>query len=269
MEEFEMMKELSWKDAIIKVLKESGNASLHYTDIAVAISEQKLKTDVGATPANTVNATITYSIQNEGEKSPFIRVDRGYIALKGTFFQVESKKQSNADEDENGLINAFGMFWSKDNVIWDIAKPCLWGKQPPYGNRVDLASQRGVYLLHDRDKVVYVGRTTDQPLGLRLKQHTIDRLNGRWDRFSWFGIYPVKDDGTISTTLNEKFSIEILIVTMEALLIEGLEPPQNRKRGDDFQAVEYIQVIDPKKREEQFEQMFNDYKRKYIEGQSS
>jgi hypothetical protein len=32
---------------------------------------------------------------------------------------------------------------------------------------------------------------------------------------------------------------------MEALLIEGLEPPQNRKRGDDFRAVEFIQVEDP------------------------
>jgi hypothetical protein len=32
---------------------------------------------------------------------------------------------------------------------------------------------------------------------------------------------------------------------MEAVLIEGLEPRQNRKRGDDFKAVEYLQVEDP------------------------
>jgi hypothetical protein len=32
---------------------------------------------------------------------------------------------------------------------------------------------------------------------------------------------------------------------MEAVLIEGLEPRQNRKRGDDFQAVEFLQVEDP------------------------
>ncbi|MFQ6608184.1 MAG: hypothetical protein ACE5EE_06555 [Fidelibacterota bacterium] len=31
---------------------------------------------------------------------------------------------------------------------------------------------------------------------------------------------------------------------MEALLIEGLEPPQNRRRGDDFSAVEYLQAED-------------------------
>jgi hypothetical protein len=32
---------------------------------------------------------------------------------------------------------------------------------------------------------------------------------------------------------------------MEAVLIEGLEPRQNRKRGDDFQAIEFIQLEDP------------------------
>ena len=43
----------------------------------------------------------------------------------------------------------------------------------------------------------------------------------------------------------ETFNIDNLIVTMEAILIEGLEPPQNRKRGDDFSAVEFTQVEDP------------------------
>ena len=40
-----------------------------------------------------------------------------------------------------------------------------------------------------------------------------------------------------------------MIGTLEALLIEALEPPQNRKRGDDFSSVEYIQDIDPELRE--------------------
>jgi hypothetical protein len=37
----------------------------------------------------------------------------------------------------------------------------------------------------------------------------------------------------------------VIVATMEALLIEGLEPPQNRRRGDDFRAIEYIQREDP------------------------
>ena len=32
---------------------------------------------------------------------------------------------------------------------------------------------------------------------------------------------------------------------MEALLIEGLEPPQNRRQGNGFNAVEFLQRTDP------------------------
>ena len=37
----------------------------------------------------------------------------------------------------------------------------------------------------------------------------------------------------------------MVIDTMEALLIESLEPPLNRKRGDNFAAAEYLQAVDP------------------------
>jgi len=37
----------------------------------------------------------------------------------------------------------------------------------------------------------------------------------------------------------------MLVSTMEALPIEGLEPPQNRRRGDGFNATEFIQTTDP------------------------
>ncbi len=36
-----------------------------------------------------------------------------------------------------------------------------------------------------------------------------------------------------------------IIPAVEAILIEALEPRQNRKRGDDLSAVEYIQKEDP------------------------
>ena len=37
------------------------------------------------------------------------------------------------------------------------------------------------------------------------------------------------------------------------MLIETLEPPQNRRRGDDFTAVEYIQDVDPELKEQQLQ----------------
>jgi hypothetical protein len=36
-----------------------------------------------------------------------------------------------------------------------------------------------------------------------------------------------------------------IVPAIEAILIEALEPRQNRKRGDDLSAVEYIQKEDP------------------------
>jgi hypothetical protein len=127
---------------------------------------------------------------------------------------------------------------------------------------VDFCRQSGVYLLHDAREVVYVGRTTEQPLGVRLRQHTTDRLNGRWDRFSWFGIYSVATSGTLETDKVVSYNADMLIVTMEALLIEGLEPPQNRKRGDDFRAVEFLQVLDPEIQKGQLFRLMDDLKSK-------
>jgi len=44
-------------------------------------------------------------------------------------------------------------------------------------------------------------------------------------------------------------SLAGLVGTLEALLIEALEPPQNRKRGDGLSAIEYVQHRDPELKE--------------------
>ena len=45
--------------------------------------------------------------------------------------------------------------------------------------------------------------------------------------------------------LPEKYDAIKIIPALEAILIEALEPRQNRKRGDDLSAVEYLQQEDP------------------------
>ena len=89
-------------------------------------------------------------------------------------------------------------------------------------------------------------------MGKRLYEHTIDRLGSRWNRFSWFGLLNVTDDGKLVET-QIKVTLPSLIATLEALLIEALEPPQNRKRGDDFSVMEYIQDIDPEIKERELQ----------------
>lgn len=62
----------------------------------------------------------------------------------------------------------------------------------------------------------------------------------------------VSPDGTLREVPTGS-TIAALIGTLEALLIEALEPPQNRKRGDDFTAIEYIQDVDPELKEREIQ----------------
>lgn len=141
------------------------------------------------------------------------------------------------------IIGAFGMYWERSLVDW-YARPKLLGSQGIGATTVDFFDQRGLYLLHDRRQIVYVGRSTDRPLGKRLYEHTQDRLRGRWDRFSWFGIRGVTEEGNLQPPRNDA-DVEFCIQAIEALLIESIEPPLNRKRGDGFSGIEYIQSEDP------------------------
>ncbi len=109
---------------------------------------------------------------------------------------------------------------------------------------MDFHRQIGIYLLYDGREVIYVGRATDRPLGRRLYEHTLDRLSTRWDRFSWFGLLPVSETGALGQ-MSDAYQSQKIIPALEAILIEALEPRQNRKRGDDLSAVEFIQKEDP------------------------
>ncbi|MFO1355229.1 MAG: GIY-YIG nuclease family protein [Gammaproteobacteria bacterium] len=135
------------------------------------------------------------------------------------------------------------MFWRRDAVQW-AATTKLLGVQQLGATPVNFNTQLGIYLLYDGREVIYIGRTTDRPLGRRLYEHTLDRLAARWDRFSWFGLLPVSDSGHLQA-LPKVYESAVIIPALEAILIEALEPRQNRKRGDDLSAVEFMQLEDP------------------------
>jgi hypothetical protein len=50
------MSNLSWRDAIIKVLQ-TAREPMHYTDIAERVAELELRSDFGATPATSVSTS--------------------------------------------------------------------------------------------------------------------------------------------------------------------------------------------------------------------
>jgi hypothetical protein len=245
-----MPAELTWRRAIDKVLA-SSLAPLHYTEITERIIAEKLRQNLGATPAATVNAQLAASIKHEGDSSPYLRVAKGTFAMKAGTPNVSvvtpkltpDISESEESEEQYEIISSFGMFWRKDAIEW-TATPKLLGMQQIGATPVDFCKQLGIYLLYDGREVIYVGRTTDRPLGRRLYEHTSDRMSARWDRFSWFGLLPVSDSGQLSS-LPETYDAAKLIPALEAILIEALEPRQNRKRGDDLATVEYIQRVDP------------------------
>jgi HB1, ASXL, restriction endonuclease HTH domain len=258
---------MSWREAIERVLSEEARP-LHYSEISeLILSRGYYKTD-GATPDATVNAQITSSIKHDGEKSAFFKVSRGTYALRGSS-QLRAAPATSAlalppttpkvlreaqtatieEEPDESVIRCLGMYWQRDLVVWKN-DPRIFGKQQALSKPVDFGVQRGIYILYDHHTVVYVGRSVDRPMGKRLFEHTIDRLGSRWNRFSWFGLLNVTDDGKLIEA-PIKVTLPSLIATLEALLIEALEPPQNRKRGDDFSVMEYIQDVDPEIKEQE------------------
>lgn len=239
---------MGWDKAIKKVLS-GAKGQMHYKEIAEEIEKQGLRSKFGATPANTVFAVITRSISNEEADSDFIKVSPGYFALKASLAErqhIDDVSEQTVEEKPTGLIQCFGMYWQASEIVWKN-KPKVLGQQQAGADLIDFSEQVGVYVLYDRDRVIYVGRTTDRAIGQRLFEHTKGRMNGRWDRFSWFGLRGVDDAGKLLPVSLNANNQSVLIETLESILIEVLEPPQNRKRGDQFSATEYLQAEDPEK----------------------
>lgn len=244
------MAERSWKDAITIVLAEAKEP-LHYSEITERILARGLKTTAGATPDQTVNAQISASIKRDGAVSPFLRVAKGTFTLRSNGESAPQQAIEPEAETSADVIRAFGIYWQREHVVWR-RQPRLFGRQQVAAKSVDFGDQRGVYVLADHHTVVYVGRAVDRPLGQRLYEHTLDRLSGRWNRFSWFGFYGVSDAGKLTKDPLTP-TLTSIVSAFEAILIETLEPPQNRRRGDDFTGVEYIQDIDPELKEQELQ----------------
>jgi hypothetical protein len=245
-----MHKELTWNQAIQKVLKNSSEP-MQVNEITEQIIADELRTKLGATPARTVGAQITDSIKKKGDLSPYIRVAKGTYTLnsfskKDNNIHLDADKiideKTNIENDEN-IISSFGMFWRREEIDW-LSQSKLLGMQGIGADTIDFSKQIGIYLLYSGKEIIYVGRSVDRPISRRLYEHTIDRLSARWDTFSWFGLLPLTDEGKLQT-LPSKFDSNKIIPLLESILIEALEPRQNRKRGDNFSDIEYLQKTDP------------------------
>jgi hypothetical protein len=262
-----MMADLKWKEAIEKVLNEEKK-QLHYTEIAELIAERGYRKSLGATPQDTVSANLTTDINTNKDKSIFAKVDKGYYILRKFLNEIDNALIDDSEpqfinekivtKENHKIVNAFGIYWNRNLVHWK-STPDLLGIQQVGATEVNFKDQIGIYLLHDSRETVYVGQAIEQPLGKRLKDHTTDRLAGRWDRFSWFGFYPVTEDAKLNLNAKFKeFTIQNLGDILEAILIESIEPRQNRKQGNSFTGIEYLQQEAPEIKKKLKEQIIKE-----------
>lgn len=245
-----------WKDAVVHILQQNrkgdGYYPMHYRDITNAIIENNLIKTKGKTPAYTVSAILTgnkdlFESLGEGEfkltaLGETHGLDKGGKNLTGARPGVARSNGQEVQLPFTKLIQSYGMYWVRDVINWH-SNTRLLGVQAFGADAIDLSEMRGIYMLYDGREVIYVGQATDSILK-RLIQHTKNRLATRWNRFSWFGIDKVGEDGKLIKIDNKVVSnINTLIDALEGILIEGLEPRQNRRQGDNF-GDEYYQEID-------------------------
>ena len=236
------MADMKWDDAIFRVLAES-RVSMSPKDIATEIAAKGYRVKLGETPSNTVGARLSQMHKSivEIEKESY-----------GTYI-YKSGEEEIGEHEESSIIQSYGMFWDRNKVIWKT-NPRLLGEDVQGSDITDFCGCTGVYLLHDLREIIYVGRSTGRSIGARMSKHTIGRLATRWNRFSWFVFTePEGEGGTISVTSNE------IITAMEAILIETIEPRQNRRRGDHLQGNEFNQVVDPDIAEKEKKALFDEF----------
>lgn len=254
------------KEAIKKTLRENRGRALSTSEIWEYIQNHDLWQAKTATPEATVGSHLTERKTGLVATGVVVRHDtRPQTYSMATDDSIDAGVSSEASvlgdlvEQEGGngngksLIRAFGMFWHRNRISFE-PKGGMWGEQGRGGNvqPVDFSEQYGVYILYDGHRPVYVGKSErGDGIYARLRSHTKDpRKAGRWDRFSWFGIRGVTDRGELEE-MNTEISPELLVSTMEALMIEAIEPPLNRVSGNHIGGSEYLQALDPALKEEQ------------------
>lgn len=165
--------------------------------------------------------------------------------------------------DFQGIAN-YGIYWQRDKVNWWPGKRGggvrLLGKEQRAARQhldnetgaVDFSNQRGIYLLHQDQEVMYVGLTvksgTSRGLFYRLRWHHSDPTKSpHWDRFSWFGFRPVENGKLkdIAVDVDQHVPMSALVHVVETVLIQACMPRLNGQTGQ-LKGDIYGQVCDPR-----------------------
>jgi hypothetical protein len=155
------------------------------------------------------------------------------------------------------LFKTCGLFWKLEDIFFGMAgggghKGQLLGKSElhPLPEPVDFAKQIGVYALYADFSLLYVGQVgggSGNRLLSRLRQHANGDFQGRWNRFSWFGLRSVTGKGQLSKE-NAAFhpSRKKVLNHVEGIILQFAEPSLNSQEGKFGNDLErYTQVRSP------------------------
>lgn len=147
------------------------------------------------------------------------------------------------------LVKAYGQYWNPDVVDWGKKGAGNAGhlhgtvKIDNKNVTIDFWDARGIYILHDNFKTVYVGKAQYDSMGNRLRNHLTDRFAGRWDMFSWFSVSkPNKTKKNVAKPGKRSAMPGTVISTLESVGILITDAPLNRKRESVPDALEAKQT---------------------------
>ena len=221
-----MVTEMTWDRAVLQILGEA-NEPMSCSDIAEEILVRGLKTTVGKTPSYTVAGAIS-RMRSRGV-ADIAKTGPGFFQLASPSLPPpanEADELDTTDTVNNLAVAAYGLHWERDKVDWSARRLLGYDIDPHPEQAINFADQQGVYLLHSWQSVAYVGKTTARVGGLfqRLQEHHQRNVwSGKWERFSWFGIRRVDENGEMDDG-PDTASKDVVAALMEAVLIETLRP---------------------------------------------
>ena len=154
------------------------------------------------------------------------------------------------------FIKNYGLFWQADEIDWFPRKGeggrfNMLGRQGmnrPGLRLADFKDNPGIYVLYDNHGAYYTGLTTEQGIGIRLRDHQQNDHAGNWVRFSWFGfrqvLKGVDDHGLCRLRELAKLNAgdpKTFIRDVEALLIKAMGL-RNISQTQFSEAEEWVQV---------------------------
>jgi hypothetical protein len=150
------------------------------------------------------------------------------------------------------LIKAYAQYWNPDVVEWRTLDRGnggkLLGKVKIKGrsHEINFWDAKGIYVLHEDFRTVYVGKAWGTSIGKRLRDHLTDRFAGRWDMFSWFSTSTlVATNKSVKKPGKRQLGPKLVIDTIEALGILITNAPLNRRHETIPDAIQAEQSKSP------------------------